>query len=105
VIVGDRGPGLIALLPREKFADFKKPAPTLPRGRGHADEWLDACRGGKPALSNFGYAALLTETVLLGNVAWRAGKRLEWDAESMRATNCPEADQWLRREYRKGWKL
>jgi predicted dehydrogenase len=105
VIIGDRGPGLIALLPKDKFANFKTPEPSLPRARGHAEEWMEACRGGKPALSNFGYGALLTETVLLGNVAWRVGKKLEWDAKAMRATNCPEADALLKREYRKGWTL
>jgi predicted dehydrogenase len=105
VIVGDRGPGVVALLPRDKFADFKKPEPTLPKSVGHHEEWFRACKGGAEALSNFGYAARLTETVLLGNVAWRAGKPLQWDAAKMQATNCPEADAYLRREYRKGWAL
>jgi predicted dehydrogenase len=105
VIIGDRGPGLIALLPKEKFADFKKPNRTLPRSPGHTEEWFQACKGGPAALSNFGYAALLTETVLLGNVAWRMGKKLEWDGKAMKATNCPEAETILKREYRRGWTL
>ena len=55
--------------------------------------------------SNFAYAAGLTEIVLLGTVAWRAGKKIEWDAARMKATNCPEADAFIRREYRQGWTL
>ena len=56
-------------------------------------------------MSNFDYAGRLTEFVLLGNVALRVGKKIEWDARKLRATNCPEADQYIRREYRKGWEL
>jgi predicted dehydrogenase len=81
-------------------------ARTLPRVHGqHHREWIRACKGGPPAMSNFDYAGLLTETILLGNVALRVGKRLEWDGASMKALNCPEADQYLRREYRPGWTL
>ena len=56
-------------------------------------------------MSNFDYAGRLTEFVLLGNVALRVGKKIEWDAKKLRAKNCPEADQYIRREYRKGWEL
>jgi hypothetical protein len=81
----------------------------LPRnGRGDDGmkaEWVAAIKGGQPALSNFDYAGMLTETVLLGNVAIRVGKKLEWDGPALKATNCPEADQYIRTEYRKGWTL
>ena len=60
---------------------------------------------GPPAKSNFDYAARLAETVLLGNVALRVGKRIEWDAEKMQAKNCPEAEPLITRPYRHGWTL
>ena len=78
---------------------------TLPQSPGHHKEWVVACKGGKPALSHFDYAGVLTETVLLGNVAIRVGKKIEWDGPSLRATNCPEANAYLQRSYRKGWSL
>ncbi len=94
------------LLPKEKFAEYKKPEPSLPRvGGRHFTEFCDAIRGGPKSMSNFDAAGRMTETVLLGVVALRAGKKLEWDAANMKATNCPEADAFIRREYRKGWTL
>jgi hypothetical protein len=77
----------------------------LPSSPGHHKEWLLACKGGKPAMSNFNYAGMLTEFILLGNVAMLAGKKLEWDSVALKATNCPEADKFIRTEYRKGWTL
>ena len=62
-----------------------------------------ACKGGKPTLANFDYAGWTTEANHLGNVAYRVGKKLQWDAAAMKATNAPEADRFIRREYRKGW--
>jgi hypothetical protein len=97
------------LLPGKEFEDYKGPEPSLPRnGKGDDGmkaEWVAAIKGGPPAMSNFDYAALLTETILLGNVAMRVGKKIEWDGPSMRATNCPEAEQYIKPEYRKGWSL
>ncbi len=93
------------LLPQEKFAGLKAPAATLPRSPGHYQEWIAACKGGPPALSNFDYAAVLTEAVLLGNVALRVGRKIEWDAKRMKAKHCPEADQFIHPLYRRGWKL
>jgi predicted dehydrogenase len=78
-------------------------ARSVPRVKSEDHEWLSACQGGPPALSNFDYAARLTEMVLLGNVAIRAGQKIEWDGPNMRAVNCPEAEPWIRREYRPGW--
>jgi hypothetical protein len=72
---------------------------------GHHADWLQACKGVRPACSNFGYGARLTEFILLGNVALRTGKRLTWDAAAMKATNAPEADRYLRDTYRAGWEL
>lgn len=70
-------------------------------------EWVAAIKAGKPetALSNFNYAAMLTETILLGNVAVRAGKLLEWDGPSLAFKNSPQANQYLKRDYRKGWSV
>ena len=110
LFVGEKGMllsdyGKHVLLPEKDFADFKKPEPFIPKSLGHYAEWIHACKTGAPTTCNFEYAGWLTESNHLGNVAFRAGKRLEWDAEKMKATNCPEADQFIRREYRKGWKL
>ena len=68
-------------------------------------EWLDAIKGGPKPYSNFDVAGLLTEFILLGNVAIRTGKKLEWDGAGCRVTNCPEAEILVRKEYRKGWEL
>ena len=68
-------------------------------------EWIAACKGGKPGYSDFDKAAYLTEIILLGCVALRAGKKLEWDGPNMKAKNAPEAAQYVKREYRKGWAL
>jgi predicted dehydrogenase len=85
---------------------------TLPRNlfKGGTDErqhqeWIAACKGGAPGYSNFDVAAYLTEIMLLGCVAMRTGKKLEWDGPKMLAKNAPEASQYVRRNYRKGWKL
>jgi len=83
---------------------YRQPEPFIPRSPGHKREWIDAVRGGKPASSNFiDYAGRLTEIVLLGNLAIRAGRKIAWDAEDLKAKGCPEADRYIRREYRKGW--
>jgi predicted dehydrogenase len=97
------------LFPEEQFKDFRDPDPSLPRNgkgdNGMKAEWVAAIKGGMPALSNFDYAAMLTETILLGNVAMRAQKKLMWDGPNMKFTNAPEAEKFLHREYREGWKL
>ena len=82
------------------------PEPTIPRSPGHHKEYIRACQGGPAAMSNFpDYAGPLTEFVLLGNVAIRAQKKFEWDAEKCEAKDCPEANKYVKREYRKGWSL
>lgn len=93
------------LYPEEKFKDFQPPTPSIPNSIGHHQEWIQACKTGSPTTCHFGYAGPLTETVLLGNVAYRSGKKIEWDAENMRIPNAPEAEKLLRREYRSGWTL
>jgi hypothetical protein len=112
IFVGDKGlltcggwSGMPRLLPLELHREYKRPPRTLPRVEGHHADWLQACKGGTPACSNFEYGARLTELVLLGNVALRTGRLLKWDAVNMKASNAPEADQFLRGTYRKGWEL
>jgi hypothetical protein len=97
--------GAPKLLPISRMDSYQRPAKTLPRSKGHHRDWLDACKGGTPASSNFEYGAKLTEIVLLGNVALRTGKKLYWDAANMKAKNAPEADQYLKESYRSGWEL
>jgi hypothetical protein len=76
------------------------------RVEGHHNDWLQACKGGPPASSNFEYGARLTEFILLGSVALRAKKQLKWYGPNMTATNAPEADAFLKKSsYREGWEL
>ena len=93
------------LFPREKFAGFKPPKQTIPRSIGHHAEWIKACKEGTPTTCNFDYSGALTETVLLGNVAYRAQSELVWDAAQLKATNCPAADRFIRKKYRTGWEV
>ncbi|MHC4149307.1 MAG: Gfo/Idh/MocA family protein, partial [Planctomycetota bacterium] len=93
------------LIPESKMRGFEPPKPSLPRGIDHYDEWVRACKGGPEPLANFDYAGPLTETVLLGNIAIRAGKKLSWDGPNMNVTNVPEANEYLHRKYRQGWTL
>ncbi len=93
------------LFPRDKFADFQPPEQTIPQSIGHHAEWIKACKEGTPTTCNFDYSGPLTETVLLGNVAYRTGKQLDWDAESLTATNVPEAKQYVTKTYREGWEV
>jgi hypothetical protein len=108
----------VKLKDEKEFSDskvhegVKAIAQTIPRnafeGGGdlrHHLEWIAACKGGKPAYSNFDIAAYLTEIILLGCVVLRAGKKLEWDGSKMLAANAPEAAHFIRRDPRKGWQL
>lgn len=97
--------GKHVLLPEEKFRDFKRPEATIPSSPGHHLEWIHACKTGTATSCNFEYSGWLTEANHLGNVAFRAGTQLVWDATNMKATNAPQAERFLRRRYRKGWKL
>lgn len=110
LIIGEKGLmyvphywGKGKLLPEAEFAEWKPPEPSLPVSPGHYEEWIAACKGAPPPLASFDYAALLTEMVLLGNVAVRLGRRIEWDAANMKVAGVPEADRFVRKEYRKGW--
>jgi predicted dehydrogenase len=95
------------LLPEDRFRDFQPPRPTIARSPGHHREWLQAILNNDPHTTcDFDYSGALTETVLLGNVAYRAGGgKLQYDAATGRLTGNGNAEQYLRREYRQGWTL
>lgn len=97
--------GMPRILPLSLHRDYKRPEKTLPRVKGHHADWLAACKGGKAASGNFEYGARLTELVLLGNVALRSKKKLLWDGPNLRAANAPEAQTFLKDQYRKGWEV
>jgi len=110
VFVGTKGMLLVnysrhMLWPADRFADYEPPEPSIPRSIGHHEEWIAACKTGSPTTCAFDYAGAVTEAVLLGNIAYRAGRKLEWDGANMRVTNCPEANEYLQRAYRPGWTL
>ena len=89
------------------MADYKKPDQTIPRigGANHYRSFLDACKGGEPATSNFDYAGPFTEMVLFGNIAMRMNKPLEYDMANMKVLNDADAAKFLTKEYRAGWEL
>jgi predicted dehydrogenase len=106
IFIGEHGMllGNGTLLPEEKFKDFQKPAETLPRSPGHWVEWVNYAKGRGPVPgSNFQYSGWTTEANHLGNVAYRTGKKIAWDYRTLRATNAPEAEPFIRKTYRKGW--
>lgn len=103
MLISDYGRHL--LLPAEKFADFRRPEPTIPESVGHHQEWINAIRNGGPTTCNFDYAGALTEAVLLGVVAYRSGEKIKWDSENLRIANSSAAQSLLHKEYRKGWSL
>jgi len=96
------------LLPEDKFKDFTPPEQTIEPSVGHHKEWVLACMKNEPEkpLCNFSYSGPLSEAVLLGAVSHRAGnKELLWDAENLKATNAPEAEEFIKLKYRPGWSL
>ena len=107
-IVGTRN--RFRLLPDKLAQEFGEPPKKIPRSIGHYTEWAAACKGGAPGGSYFDWAGPLAEVVLLGNVALRLSLReqltkqkLRWDPENLRIINVPQANDFLRREYRAGW--
>ncbi|MHC4405808.1 MAG: Gfo/Idh/MocA family protein [Planctomycetota bacterium] len=110
VFVGDEGMlladyGKLILVPEEKFKNSEPPKQWIEPSLGHYREWIHGAKTGAPTLCNFDYSGKLVEHNLLGTVAFRTGTKLAWDAKPMKAANCPEADRYIRPEYREGWKL
>ena len=119
IFVGDKGKLICGsygssprLIPESRMKEYKRPAQILPRSVGHHKEWIEACKGGKPAGSNFETAGPMTEVILLGNIAVRMslktqekGLRLAYYGPNMKITNLPEANEFMQRRYRDGWTL
>lgn len=110
LFIGDKGMlvsdySKYVLLPEERFKDHPTPTPTIPRTSSHHQEWLEACKGNGKCLADFEYSGQLTEANHLGNIAYRLGRKIEWDAAAMKCVGCPEADPIIRRAYRQGWTL
>lgn len=110
LFVGEKGMlladyGRRLLWPEAKFADLTPPPQTIPASVGHHLEWIEACKGRGTTTCRFEYSGPLTEAALLGTVAFRTGRKIEWDAQNLKAIGCPEADPWINRPYREGWKL
>jgi hypothetical protein len=114
LFIGDKGKIITGvygakpqLLPESSMADYKRPPETIPRvpdNDPHPD-WIRACKGGPKACSNFDISGPFTEWVLLGNLAIRLGKKLQWDSKNLRVTNVPEAEALIRGSYRAGWEV
>jgi hypothetical protein len=94
------------LYPKEKFAEYKPPAQTLPRVKSHHQEWFAACKGGPAPMANFiDFAAPMTEIMQLGNLALLVGRDLRWDTTAMQAPGCAEAEEFIKPAYREGWRI
>lgn len=94
------------LIPESRMKDYKRPEPKYPRiPDSHEMEWVRACKEGRKANAEFGYGALVTEMCHLGNIAKRVDGRIDWDAAAMKITNREDANKFVGREYRTGWRL
>jgi len=107
IMYGSHGANGVRIIPEPKMQAYKQPEPTIPRVKGgHHQDWLRAIKEGKQAGSNFDYGGPLTEIALLGIIATRMlGRKLEWDSDKARFTNCDEANQFINPPYRQGWIL
>lgn len=95
----------LKLYPKKDFAGYQPPAPTLPRRIDIHADWLRAIKEGGQTGCHFGYAGPMTEAYLLGNIALKVGRRIDWDPVGLKVTNCPEANRYVKREYRPGWEV
>ena len=94
------------LIPETAMQAFQRPSKTLPRPKlSHEMDWVKAAKAGTQPGAHFGYSGPLTETCLLGNIAKRVDTRIEWDAANLKITNLPDANKYVRTEYRQGWTL
>lgn len=112
LFIGDKGTllcggwsGAPKLFPESRRKEFQLPAKTIPRSSGHRSEWIQACKDKRPedSKAGFAYSGPFTEALLVGNLAVRLKKRVEWDSVNMRATNAPEAEALIRKKYRAGF--
>ena len=94
------------IFPQSLQESFVMPEPTIPLSKGHHREWIDAIKGGPPAMSNFDYASRLTEITLLGVLSLRlGGRKIFWNSDSMEVINVPEADSIITEPVREGWEM
>jgi len=113
LFIGDKGKMLgYRLIPEARMKEYGKPPQKIARSPGHHKEWINACKGGPAARANFDWAGPLTEAVLVGNIAlkmekqlYEKGLKLHYDGPNMQVTNLPEANKYIRDEYREGWSL
>lgn len=110
LFIGEKGMvmadyGRHMLLPEKQFQGFTPPERFIKDSIGHHKEWIEACKNGGKTTCNFEYSGPLTETALLGNVAYRSGCNLDWNWKKLRAANCKEAEQYVQHQYRKGWRI
>jgi len=117
LFIGDKGKLMCGcygasprLIPETKMREYQKPPRQLPRVKndigGHEANWMDACKGGPPACSNFDYAGPFTESVVMGNLAIRnPHRKLVWDGPNMKFTNDDTANEYVQSQYRQGWTL
>lgn len=108
LFMGEKGnlfvgfPEMPELFPKEKFEDYKWPEFE---DHNHYQQWTMAVAGVGKTSCPFSYSGPLTETVLLGNVAYRSGQTIHWNSEQLKAENHAGADHLIRRQYRKGWEV
>jgi predicted dehydrogenase len=114
IFIGDKGSmvcggwsGQPRLFPAQRRKEFQLPDRSIPRSPGHRVEWIQACKAGKPemAMAGFWYSGPYTEALLVGNLAVRLQKRVEWDSANMNVTNAPEAQPLVKKAYRKGFEI
>jgi predicted dehydrogenase len=108
IIYGSHGATSCRIIPDEKMAQYRKgeKQSTVMTSEGHYQDWVDACKQGRQAGSNFSYGGPLTEIALLGVIALNfPGQKLEWDGQAGRFTNLAAANQYLKPEFREGWSL
>ena len=112
--VGDKGlmlcggwSGAPKLYPAKLREEFREPAKSIPRSIGHRSEWIAACKAHRPddAKAGFDYSGPFNEALLVGNLAVRLQKRVEWDSAAMKVTNAPEAETLIRKKYRPGFEI
>jgi len=113
IFKGDKGflladYGYRVLMPKGDMTHYKGPASAkdlIPPSPGHHKEWIIGAKTGAPTTCNFDYSGALVEANMLALVAYRVGKKLQWSADSLQAKGCPEADKFIKKQYRKGWVL
>jgi hypothetical protein len=104
-LLADYSGGNNRLLPEKRYRDFQPPRKTLLRTIGHYREWIQAAKGGQPAHCNFEVGSRMTEVALLGTLAARTARYLEWDSGNLRVTNDADANRLINPPYRQGWTL